>query len=119
MSKNEISKVENKRLHDIDHIINIILAIYGSHAFLYVYIEKNRKAYQKGPNYIAVVHQPSVYALIPFIGIDAIRENLSKIGVTIDGIEAPDMKQYPEIKAKSVLELFLIDSADDTRRRAA
>lgn len=94
----------------------------GTHVSVHVRIPKHRNVGQKGPWYFAVFYEPLDYAFISLKAIDAIREDLSKIGVTIVTIAASDVKDYPKINkihAKSVLELSMMDTVDDTRTRAA
>jgi hypothetical protein len=109
---NNISKLEITRLADIRYIMEQILTV-TENTRVHIFVQRRIRTQITEPqHYIVVVYQPKTYALIETNQMDELRGVLSKIGITITGIAAGDMTEYPHIKAKSILEFFLMDTVD-------
>jgi hypothetical protein len=122
-----ISELESKRLAEIQHVLSEFFIDTGGNQRVDVAVLvgldlKHEADIPKAPHYVAVLYSPEEIALISIMWLDMIREDLSKIGIVIKHIAAPDMKNYlednPQLTAKTVLELGLMDRTDDVKKQA-
>lgn len=118
------SKLESKRLTDIRRIINEVLTEISPDMRVEHHIEVLREKEAgiqegEGPSYVVEIYRLNAVTQINLWWLDTMRKELSKIGIIIQAIAAiPPSHMLTKVNAKSLLELFLMDSVADAKRQA-